>query len=158
MSTITTHEFHVVRLTKEATPLGTSGGQDLTTQVTFVYASLTGNSKVINGQTWYEATGTFTFTPAQLEIPYGDTGNIKIKMDNQGSTNGWKLSQFIPKSTNPAGGPAAASAGADGNIDFTDNNSVAGTYYYGIYLECPSNKYYASYDPTIKQDGGGGGC
>lgn len=160
MSTVRTAGLSVTRLAKDGSPafLAVSGSQNFTISVTFVYSALTGNSKVVNGQTWYEATGTFTFAPDTLEIPSGVTGNIKIKMDNNGSTNGWKLSQFIPKSTNPAGGPSAASADASGDIDFTDSNSVAGDYNYGVYLECPSNNYYASYDPIIKQDGGGGGC
>ena len=160
MSTVRTGTFSVNRLTRDAVPAprpADAAGvkEDDTIQVTFVYSALTGTSKVVNGTTWSEASGSFSFSPDSLTIAYGDTADIKIKMDNNASTNGWKLVQFIPKSTNPSGGPVAASADANGNIDFTDSNSVAGTYYYGLYLECPSNKYYASYDPTIVQTGGG---
>jgi len=155
-----TATFSIHRLTRDASLLRvTDAGvqQNLTIKVTFVYSALTGNSKVVNGQTWYEATGTWSFAPVTLEIPYGDTADVKIKMDNNASTNGWKLSQFLPKSTNPGGGPGTYSADADGDIEFTDNNSVAGTYYYGLYLVNPSQNYYASYDPAIQQDGGGEG-
>jgi hypothetical protein len=160
MSTVRTAGLAIRRLGRNESPaiLSTSSSQDLSIKVTFVYSALTGNQKIVNGQTWYEATGTFTFDPDSLEIPAGVTGNIKIKMDNNGSTNGWKLSRFVPKSTNPAGGPSAADAGSNGEIDFTDGNTVAGTYAYGVELVNPSNHYYAAYDPTIKQDGGGGGC
>ena len=158
MSTVRTVPLAIRRLAPAAPGvMGTSSSQDLTIKVTFVYSSLTGNSKVVNGQTWYEATGSFTFDPETLEIPYGVTGNIKIKMDNNGSTNGWKLDQFVPKSSNPAGGPSAAGTDPNGDIDFTDPNTVAGTYYYGVNLVCPGSNYYASYDPGIKQDGGGTG-
>lgn len=152
--------FSIQRLTRDTAPrqITDAGVQETPTiKVTFVYSGLTGNTKVVNGQTWYEATGSWSFDPATLEIAYGDTADIKIKMDNNASTNGWKLSQFIPKSTNPAGGPGTYSADANGDIEFTDNNAVAGTYYYGLYLVNPSNNYYASYDPAIQQDGGGEG-
>lgn len=160
MSTVSTKTLTIRRLTRDASPepmLRADVQQSLTIKITFVYGGQTGNTKIVNGQTWYECTGTWTFDPSSVEITYGNTAAIKIKMDNNASSNGWKLVQFIPKSTNPAGGPAAASAGANGEIDLTDSNTVAGNYYYGVYLENPSNNYYASYDPIIVQDGGGEG-
>lgn len=162
MSTVDTRTFSIRRLTRNETAeamhgvVGTAGTvQNYTCKVTFVYSGLTGNSKVVNGQTWYEATGSFSFDNPSITIPYGDTANIKIKMDNNASTNGWRLVTFIPKANNPAGGPSQAGADGNGDISVTDNNTVAGTYYYGLYLECASNKYYTSYDPAIIQDGGG---
>ena len=162
MATVRTGSFSINRLTRDASPAprlaDTAGIRETPTiKVTFVYSGLTGNSKVVNGTTWYEATGTFTFSPDSIEIAYGDTADIKFKMDNNASTNGWKLVQFIPKATNPSGGPVATNADANGDIDVTDSNTVAGTYYYGVYLENPGSNYYASYDPSIKQDGGGEG-
>ena len=154
----TTTGFTIKRLTRDASPqMKAMVQQNLDVSVTFVYSGLTGNSKVVNGQTWYEATGSWTFSPFTLEISYGDTAKVKIKLDNNNSTNGWKIVTFIPKSTNPAGGPGTVSADANGNIEFDDSNSVAGSYYYGLYLENQSQNYYSSYDPVIQQDGGGEG-
>ncbi len=159
MSTVRVGTFSVTRLPRNVVPSAAAGGtnETPTVKVTFVYTGLTGNQKQQGGKTWYEATGNWSFAPDSVEIAYGDTATIKIKMDNNASTNGWKLKQFIPKSTNPAGGPTAHDADANGDVTFTDSNSVAGTYAYGVYLESPSDSQYASYDPTIKQDGGGGG-
>lgn len=158
-NTVTTKHFSVERLTKTTTPgaMLADVQQNFTCKVTFVYGGQTGNTKVVNGQTWYECFGTWSFDNPTITIGYGNTANIKIKMDNNASTNGWKLRTFIPKSTNPGGGPPNTGTDANGDIVITDNNSVAGTYYYGLYLECPSNNYYASYDPVIIQDGGGDG-
>ena len=146
----------IQRLTRSATPeaMVADADQNIDIDVTFVYSSLTGNTKVVNGVTWYEATGTWTFNPLNVEITYGSTGKIKIKRDSA-STNGWKLVSFIPKSSNPSGGPGQAGADGNGDITFTDANTVAGTYSYGIYMENSGQKQYASFDPTIKQDGGG---
>lgn len=156
-NSVTTKPFTIERLRKDARVALTAGNQNYTCKVTFVYGGLTGNTKVVNGQTWYEAYGTFSFDNPSITIPYGDTATIKIKMDNNASTNGWKLQTFTPKSTNPSGGPSSAGAGSDGDIVVQDGNSVAGTYYYGLSLECPSNKQYTSYDPAIIQTGGGDG-
>jgi hypothetical protein len=162
MSTVRTGSFSINRLTRNAVPAPLADAaagvnEKPVISVTFVYTGLTGNTKVVNGVTWSEAAGTFSFSPDSIEIAYGDTADIKIKMDNNASTNGWKLVQFIPKSTNPSGGPVAVNADSNGNIEFTDSNAVAGTYYYGLYLESPSNNRYISYDPAIVQDGGGEG-
>ena len=157
VSTVVGGKLAFQRLAKNETPapLLADAQQNFTIDVTFVFSALTGMSKVVNGQTWYEAAGTYTFNPPSIEIGYGNTGKIKIKLDHNVSTNGWNLKSFVPKPSNPAGGPSAAQADANGDIDVTDNNTVAGTYYYGLYLECPSNRYYSSYDPAIVQDGGG---
>ena len=156
-NTVATKPFSIERLKKDAGVAFTAGAQNYTCKVTFVYSGLTGNTKVVNGQTWYEAYGTFSFDNPTITIPYGDTATIKFKMDNNGSTNGWKLRTFIPKSTNPSGGPSSTGAGSNDEIDVQDNNTVAGTYYYGLYLESPSQNQYTSYDPTIIQTGGGDG-
>ena len=160
MNTVLTKPFTIERLKKDASGAPTTSGgtqQNYTCHVTFVYTGLTGESKVVNGQTWYEAAGNWSFDNPTITIPYGDTAVIKIKMDNNGSTNGWKLRTFIPKASNPGGGPPNTGTDPNGDIVINDNNTVAGTYNYGIYLECPSNKEYADYDPQIIQDGGGTG-
>lgn len=144
----------LMRTESPALAMTAGADQNINIDVTFVYSNLTGATKVVNGVTWYEAAGTWTFDPLTAEISYGNTGKIKIKRNNA-STNGWKLVSFTPKSTNPAGGPGSAGADGNGDISFTDANTVAGDYSYGIYMENPGDKQYASFDPTIKQDGGG---
>jgi len=156
-NTVATKPFSVERLRKDAGVAFTATAQNFTCKVTFVYGGLTGNTKVVNGVTWYEAYGTFSFDNPSITIPYGDTATIKIKMDNNASTNGWKLRTFIPKATNPGGGPPNTGTDPNGDITVQDNNTVAGTYYYGLYLESPSQNQYTSYDPAIIQEGGGTG-
>ena len=157
VNTVATKPFTIERLRKDAGVAFTATQQNYTCKVTFVYGGLTGNTKVVNGQTWYEAYGTFSFDNPTITIPYGDTANIKIKMDNNASTNGWKLRTFIPKATNPGGGPPNTGTDPNGDIVIQDNNTVAGTYNYGLYLECPSQTQYTSFDPAIIQEGGGTG-
>lgn len=161
MATVRTGtDLRIVRKTREESNAiraeAAMVSQNQTIEVTFVAGTTSnGQSKSINGQTYNELDGTWTFSPDTLEIPYGDTSNIKIKMNNNGSTNGWRLYTFTPKGTNPSGGPGPHSADANGEINFTDNNTVAGTYYYGIEVISASAKQYSDYDPAIKQDGGG---
>ena len=160
-STVVTQDqgFTIRRLTKAETTVVTTAGvqQTLEVNVTFVYGGLTGNSKVVNGQTWYEAYGTYSYDNPSVTITYGNTAKIKIKTNHNASTNGWKIVTFNPKPGNPSGGPGTASADGNGDVTFDDNNTVAGTYAYSLYLECASSKYYSSSDPTIIQTGGGDG-
>src|ERR1043165_6863280 len=80
-NTVATKPFSIERLRKDANVALTAGAQNYTCKVTFVYGGLTGNTKVVNGQTWYEAYGTYSFDNPTITIPYGDTAPLKIKME-----------------------------------------------------------------------------
>jgi len=160
MATVQTGtRFKIIRQTRSATGGMTPGpmvavNQDIT--VTFTAGSPTGETKVINGQTYSQVAGTFVFDPDSYTIPYGNSANIKIKMASPNPSPGWRLNSFTPSASNPVGGPSSHTPDANGHITFTDNNSVAGTYDYGIEVINSAAKQYSDSDPKIIQTGGGG--